>query len=234
MSSIHNKNYINITYKNKKTKYPAKFCRELFSKYPITSKILDVGCGNGDFTTELLNMGFDVQGIDIGDSSPLGERFTKVDIQHQKYPFPDNQFDVVFSKSVIEHLRDPDYMVDEIYRILKPGGTFVCLTPSWKHSYREQFYIDHTHVTPFTRYSLETICELSGFNAKCSYFYQLPLLWKYPIFGIFRWALNLFNLPYKPFSEYNLWPVEMNKIIRFSKEAMLLCIATKEDINGTA
>ena len=227
MSSINNKNYINVTYKNKKTEYPAKFCRELFSKYPITSKILDVGCGNGDFTTELLNMGFDVQGIDIGDSNPLGERFTKVDIQHQKYPFPDNHFEIVFSKSVIEHLREPDYMVDEIYRILKPGGTFICLTPSWKHSHKEQFYIDHTHVTPFTRHSLETICELSGFEANCSYFYQLPLLWRYPTLGIFRWFLNLFNLPYKPFSEYDLWPTEINKIIRFSKEAMLLCIAKK-------
>jgi 2-polyprenyl-3-methyl-5-hydroxy-6-metoxy-1,4-benzoquinol methylase len=63
MSSINNKNYINITYKNKKTEYPAKFCHELFSKYDSNSKILDVGCGNGDFTTELQLMGFDVHGI---------------------------------------------------------------------------------------------------------------------------------------------------------------------------
>jgi len=227
MSSINNKNYINITYKGKKTKYPTKFCHELFSNFNTNSKILDIGCGNGDFTIELLKMGFDVHGIDLSESNFLNDRFTKVDLQTQKYPFPDNHFDIVFSKSVIEHLRDPDYMVDEAYRVLKPGGTFICLTPSWKHSYKEQFYIDHTHVTPFTRHSLETICELSGFKSDCSYFYQLPLLWKYPFLGIFRWILNLFNFPYKPFSKHNFWPLEINKVIRFSREAMLLCIAKK-------
>jgi|TARA_R110000824_G_scaffold89208_1_gene218939 SAM-dependent methyltransferase len=227
MSSINNKNYINITYKNKKTEYPAKFCHELFSKYDSNSKILDVGCGNGDFTTELQLMGFDVHGIDMVEASPLGERFVKVDLQKDIYPFPDDSLDIVFSKSVIEHLRDPDHMVDEVYRILKPSGVFICMTPSWKHSYKEQFYIDHTHVTPFTRHSLETICELSGFEPQCSYFYQLPLLWKYPILNIFRRILNLFNLPYKPFSQYNLWPLEINKVIRFSREPMLLCVAKK-------
>ena len=167
-------------------------------------------------------------GIDLGESNSLEDRFFKVDLQNEKYPFEDESFDIIFSKSVIEHLRDPDYLVDEAYRLLKPGGTFICMTPSWKHSYKEQFYIDHTHVTPFTRHSLETICELSGFKSKCIYFFQLPLIWKYPVLNFFRWGLNLLNLPYKPFSQYDFWPTEVNKIIRFSREAMLLCTAKKE------
>lgn len=229
MSSVYNKKYIDITYKGKKSDYPAKFCNELFSKYEKESKILDIGCGNGDFTLELINMGFDAHGIDISESNPLKDRFKKVDLQKETYPYEDESFDIIFTKSVIEHLREPNFLVDEAYRLLKPNGVFVCLTPSWKHSYKEQFYIDHTHVTPFTRHSLETICELSGFKAKCTYFYQLPLLWKYPIFGIFRRILNLFNLPYKPFCQYDLWPTRLNKTIRFSREAMLLCIASKEE-----
>mgnify|MGYP003112663337 CR=1 FL=1 len=234
MSSIYNKKYIDITYKEKKSDYPVKFCNELFSKYKKDSKILDIGCGNGDFTVELINMGFDVHGIDINESNSLQDRFKKVDLQNEPYPYEDESFDIVFTKSVIEHLREPDFLVDEAYRLLKPNGVFICLTPSWKHSYKEQFYIDHTHVTPFTRHSLETICELSGFKSKCAYFYQLPLLWKYPILGAFRWMLNLFNLPYKPFSEYDLWSINLNKIIRFSREAMLLCIATKEETDDKA
>jgi SAM-dependent methyltransferase len=227
MSSIHNKNYINVTYKDKKTKYPAKFCRQIFSQYETNSKILDVGCGNGDITIEILNMGFDVTGIDLGESSCPKDRFIKVDLQNEKYPFPDNHFDIIFSKSVIEHLREPDHMVDEIYRVLKPGGIFICLTPSWKHSYKEQFYIDHTHVTPFTRHSLKTICELSGFESECDYFWQLPMIWNYPILHILRVLLNIFNLPYKPFSKYDLWSPSINKIIRFSKEPLLICKARK-------
>jgi len=230
MSSIYNKKYLDITYKNSKSSYPSKFCKYIFSKYNKQSKILDIGCGNGDFTEEIRKLGFDICGIDINPPSIKNfpkKGYTVVDIQHDKYPYPANSFDVIFSKSVIEHLREPDHMLEEAYRLLKPGGTLLCLTPSWKHSYEEQFYIDHTHYTPFTRYSLEVICNLSGFDSKCTYLYQLPLLWKYPIIGLFRRILNLFRLPYKPFSEKNYWPVEINKIIRFSKEPLLLCIATK-------
>tara|TARA_R110000796_G_scaffold123761_4_gene238199 strand:- start:17934 stop:18620 length:687 start_codon:yes stop_codon:yes gene_type:complete len=221
MSSIFNKNYVNVTYKDNKSLYPEKFCKHLFSEFPQKSKLLDVGCGNGDFTLELEKMGFDIHGIDISDQHNLENKFTKVNIQKQKYPFPDNHFDLVFSKSVIEHLREPDFLFDEVHRVLKPGGTFVCLTPSYKHSYKEQFYIDHTHVTPFTRHSLETLCELSGFEADCKYLYQLPLLWKYPFLLPFVKLFAMIPIPYKPFEKIN-WPEGINKFIRFSKEAMLL------------
>jgi len=228
MSSIHKKNYISVTYGNKKGSYPEKFCNHIFRDFPRNSKILDIGCGNGDFTVELMNMGFDAHGIDLADCDVLGGKHTKVDLQNEKYPFPDDYFDVVYTKSVIEHLRDPDYMVDEAYRILKPGGTFICLTPSWKHSYREQFYIDHTHFTPFTRHSLETLCKLSNFDAKCDYLYQLPLLWRFPFLHIFRYALSLLRLPYRPFENIG-WPDNINKTIRFSTEAMLVCMCKKVD-----
>ena len=172
-------------------------------------------------------MGLDAYGIDFSESNGLRERFKKVDLQKDKYPFEDETFDIIFSKSVIEHLQNPDFLFDEAYRLLKPNGVFICMTPSWKHSYKEQFYIDHTHVTPFTRHSLELICELSGFDAGCEYFYQLPLLWKFPALNIFRIILNFFRLPYRPFDRVKIWSDEINKIIRFSREAMLLAVATK-------
>ena len=227
MGSIYNKNYIKYTYDQKKSSYPSKFCRYLFSKFTKGSSILDVGCGNGDISRELLEMGFDVQALDIADNTLPPERFNKVDLQKGSYPFPDNSFDIIFCKSVLEHLREPDCLIDEAYRILKPGGTFICLVPSWKHSYQEQFYIDHTHCTPFTRYSLEMICKMSGFKAECEYFYQLPILWKYPFLHIFRALLNFLRLPYRPFDKVP-WGDKLNKTIRFSREAMLFCICKKE------
>ena len=227
MSSIHNKNYINVTYKGKKSSYPEKFCKHLFDrKFIKTSKILDLGCGNGEFTEEISKLGFETFGVDI--NPPKGKNYKKADLVFDKAPWPDNTFDVIFTKSVIEHFRNPDILINEAYRLLKPEGVLICMTPSWKHSYKEQFYIDHTHYTPFTRHSLETICELSNFkNIDCDYFYQLPFLWKFPILHIFRRMLNLFNLPYKPFSKRDWWPVETNKVIRFSKEPLLICKAVK-------
>jgi ubiquinone/menaquinone biosynthesis C-methylase UbiE len=228
MSSIYNKNYISTTYKDKKSSYPKKFCKQIFGKYPKTANILDLGCGNGHITEEIRQLGFDVTGVDI--NPPKGKhplQYVTADITKQISVIKDNTFDIVFSKSVIEHLREPDHMVNEAYRILKPGGIFICMTPSYKHSYEESFYIDHTHYTPFTRYSLETICELSGFESSCKYLYQLPLIWKFPILHVLRRLLNILRLPYKPFSEWDWWSSEINKIIRFSKEPLLLCVANK-------
>lgn len=221
MSSIFNKQYISTTYKKTNTAYPKKFINELFFEYSKDKKVLDVGCGNGDFTIELQNHGFDVYGIDVSNEHKLGNKFIKTNIQTEKYPFPDNHFDIVFSKSVIEHLREPDFLFDEVYRVLKPGGTFICLTPSWKHLYKEQFYLDHTHVTPFTKHSLKTLCEMSGFEPKCDYFYQLPIIWKYKFLKPLIKLFSMLPIPYKPF--YNIpWPTNINNFIRFSKEVMLI------------
>ena len=98
MSSIFNKKYVSTTYKGNKSSYPEKFCKHLFSEFPKESKLLDVGCGNGDFTLELEKIGFDVHGIDLSQEHLLGDKFTKTNIQTDKYPFPDNHFDLVFKE----------------------------------------------------------------------------------------------------------------------------------------
>jgi SAM-dependent methyltransferase len=228
VSSIFKESYLSVTYKGDKSSYPRKFCKYIFSEFPKNAKVLDVGCGNGDFTLEMKKLGLDVYGIDINDSSHLEGNFLKVDIQNERYPFPDGHFDIVFSKSVIEHLREPDFLFDEVNRVLKSDGTFICLTPSWKHAHKEQFYIDHTHVTPFTRYSLAVLCEMSGFEAKCSYLYQLPFLWKYPFLTPFVKLFSMLPIPYRPFSNIP-WTESINKLIRFSKEVMLISKVKKND-----
>ncbi len=231
MSSIFNQKYIEITYKEKKSDYPIKFCQHLIDLYKIPkgSKILDIGCGDGSFSEAFEKLGMTVTGIDISEASngKIISKVIKHDLTNKPYPIFSDTFDYVFSKSVVEHLREPNILIDEAYRVLKSGGVFLCLAPSWKHSYKESFYIDHTHVTPFTRHSLETACELSGFESDCNYLYQLPLLWKYPCLHIGRRLLNVLSLPYRPFSKVK-WSDKINKMVRFSKEAMLICKAIKK------
>lgn len=222
MGSILKDNYVNSTYSGQKSSYPDKFCKYVFAEFPEKSTALDLGCGNGDFSLAMKKCGFDVHGADISNaaSNILGNKLKTFNFEY-KYPYEDNTFDLVFSKSVIEHLREPDFLFDEVYRILKPGGTFICMTPSWKHSYRFQFYIDHTHVTPFTLHSIEVISKMSGFNVvENKYFFQLPLTWKYPYLLPFYRLLSKINLPYRPFYKIG-WPDTFNKALRFSTEAML-------------
>ena len=232
MSSIFNSDYINKTYKDSNIDYPLKMAKYFIDVYniPIGSKILDIGCGNGLVANAFTLLGMEVFGIDISESALENldnNRFIKYNLQHKNYPINSEMFDYIFSKSVVEHLIEPDVLIDESYRLLKPNGTFFCLTPSWKHTCKEAFYIDHTHVTPFTKYSLNTICELSGFEAKTTYFYQLPVLWRNPVFSVFRWLIARLPITYSPFGRVFI-NTKINKIVRFSKEAMLLTVAIKK------
>tara|TARA_R100001015_G_C4634312_1_gene200581 strand:- start:1105 stop:1797 length:693 start_codon:yes stop_codon:yes gene_type:complete len=230
MSSIFNKNYVEVTYSDTKTEYPRLLAEHIFKDIK-NKKILDIGCGNGEISKNLKDLGNDVYGVDASESAKkhLGDNFFKVDLQNDMYPFEDNTFDVVFSKSVIEHLQDPDHMLKEAYRVLKKGGVVITMTPSWKHSYRYQFYIDHTHVTPFIRYSLGTIHKLEGFeDIECEYFYQLPIVWKYPLVKMLCKIVTLLKLPYPPFENGIFKNERINKFLRFSQEVMLLCKAVKK------
>jgi len=49
-------------------------------------------------------------------------------VDEEDFPFEDNYFDAVFCGHLIEHLYDPDHMLDEVYRILRRGGLFVVTT----------------------------------------------------------------------------------------------------------
>ena len=58
----------------------------------------------------------------------------------------------------------PHHLFDHAIKTLKPKGKAVIMTPSWEHNMWGPFYIDHTHVTPFTKTSLEDLFVMSGFK----------------------------------------------------------------------
>jgi len=100
-------------------------------------KILDVGCGSGDMLLSLDNPLSARVGLDMSLPSLLAASTqTRSQSVHfccgaaQQLPFSDNQFDKVLSSHLIEHLPNPQLLVDEVYRVLKPGGRFICLTPN--------------------------------------------------------------------------------------------------------
>jgi hypothetical protein len=68
--------------------------------------------------------------------------------------------------------------VTECKRVLKPGGTFLALTPDWNANYKT-FFDDFTHVRPMTRRSMKLVLGVAGFSDIDSYrFRQLPITWK--------------------------------------------------------
>src|SRR3989339_743164 len=96
--------------------------------------ILDAGCDDGSFT-ELLrtatgsNQLFGIEVLE--DRAQLAEQkgicVSKSDLT-KRFDYPDNFFDVVHANQVIEHLYDIDNFVEEIARVLKPGGYCIIST----------------------------------------------------------------------------------------------------------
>lgn len=47
-----------------------------------------------------------------------------------RLPYPDNHFDLIVSRYVLEHVADADFVASELRRVLKPGGHFCAITPN--------------------------------------------------------------------------------------------------------
>lgn len=99
-------------------------------------RLLDVGCGNGAYTTTMAS-GFDeVVGIEV-EPGRLGEFRDRIagtqhnislhEMSAEDMQFPSAHFDVVTAIEVIEHIERLDIALDEIHRVLKPGGA-LCIT----------------------------------------------------------------------------------------------------------
>jgi SAM-dependent methyltransferase len=114
------------------------------------SKILDIGSG-GQWAREIFeNNGHLYFGCDIKDSvSPEKQDFF---VEDEKIPMPDNTYDLVFSNSVLEHLRDPELAISEIFRVLKPGGQLYCQT--------NFLYQEHGHPYDYYRFTLNGLESL--------------------------------------------------------------------------
>jgi len=223
--------YIDVVYSIEKkpfTTYPKKLIKELVRKFDLSlgSSILELGCGRGEFLNEFVTLGMKGFGVEI---SNYAKDFCKnaeikvSDITKERLPYPDNYFDIIYSKSFIEHFYYPDEVFKEAYRVLKPSGIFINLTPEWQYIYKS-FYEDFTHRTPFTKKSLEDIHLITGFkDVKVESFKQLPVLWSNStvIKNFFKFFSELTRLLVPDYFRFKF------KWIRFSKEIMLLSFGKK-------
>ena len=208
-------------------KYPSQLIKYLIERNNLkeNQKILELGCGRGDFIIEFKKKGLESYGVDLSDFSKnfFPElNFNKVDMTKDKLPFEDNFFDVIYSKSFIEHFYHPEKIFEEAYRVLKPGGLIITLTPEWRYIYKS-FYDDFTHRVPFTNESLQDIHKINNFTVlSVESFIQLPILFNKNFISKFFYILSFLTRILVPefFRMKNKW-------VRFSKEIMLLSIAKK-------
>lgn len=163
--------------------YSRRFLMWAISRHLIPSdkriKILDFGCGTGLIFYNLKKLGYkNVEGIDR--DQYIEEAMTG-DIE-KGLKIKDNTYDLIIARDVVEHMRDPDNFFKEAYRILKPKGKIIILTPATEKMYLGEFYQGYDHKWPFTRVSLIEGLRLFKFkNVNGIYFRNIPVLWKYTL-----------------------------------------------------
>jgi SAM-dependent methyltransferase len=93
-------------------------------------RVLDLGCGAGDSVALFRARDLDVQwvGLDVPGSPEARER-TRRDARFETFdgismPFADGSFELVYCKQVLEHVRHPEPLLSEVFRVLVPGGWF--------------------------------------------------------------------------------------------------------------
>jgi SAM-dependent methyltransferase len=120
--------------------YGARFRTVLDALDPqADEEILEIGCGSGAYTRELIEGGVKVTATEVAPGPlaqarrNLGPLAGRVDLRiedAQRLSLPDERFDRVLLSEVIEHVPKPDRAVVEAARVLRPGGLLVVSTPS--------------------------------------------------------------------------------------------------------
>ena len=143
------------------------------------ASVLDIGCGSSRIILDLPN----AVGLDI-----LIQKLRWLRPKHGKLvcasclslPFPNESFEVVINSEVIEHLPDNPVILEEMWRILQPGGTLILGTPDynrWVWLILEWIYgkvlpgaYAHEHITHFTYAGLRKRLMERGFEVlDCRY-----------------------------------------------------------------
>jgi SAM-dependent methyltransferase len=139
-------------------------------------RVLDLGCGDGTFTSAIAESGASVLGADVAEAALARARaahggldFRLVDMDGA-LPFEDNRFTLVWASEVIEHVGDTARWLSEVRRVLAPEGRLLITTPSHGRLRLllggiERFSEplgDHLHL--YTRRSLSGLLEEFGFG----------------------------------------------------------------------
>jgi SAM-dependent methyltransferase len=135
-------------------------------------RILDVGCGEGDFLAEMQLLGWAVHGIDpTGDAVAIARaRSVKADqATLSEGLFEPKSFDAITFRLVFEHLREPAAALRECRCALKPGGTLWIATPSLDSEAHRLFGRDWIHLEAPRHAVVYTAPALNGLLAETGF-----------------------------------------------------------------
>jgi len=172
------KNYLmTASHSNKMNEFQIQQAEFIIRKFNLKNKkILEVGCGDGNFLCILKEKGCLVWGNEP--SKSFRELALKRGLEadslyvNEEYKNPNAPFDAVVSREVMEHVPYPVNFLKNIRRILKPEGHVLIEVPNFEKALRDSRYYDMfpDHLSYFTRESLTAAMLISGFKNVEIYF----------------------------------------------------------------
>jgi SAM-dependent methyltransferase len=129
-----------------------------YGKYSDGAKVLEIGCGLGTMSMNWRKQGADIHSLDLNPTSVTRTRmrFQIMDLAPAKaiqgdgrfLPFPDATFDYAYSWGVLHHSPDLDGSLQEMLRVIKPGGGFGLMLynrQSFLHWYQTEYLQGFVH-----------------------------------------------------------------------------------------
>ena len=186
----------------------------------VGGKLLEVGCGEGRGINVLKDKVDSYHAIDKIKNvvDKLKEKYPEVHFVHANIPpfegVKDNFYDVVISFQVIEHIKKDRLFLEEIYRVLKPGGMALLTTPNIKKTLsRNPWHIREYTAEQLTNLSSEVFdeVEMKGItgNKKVMDYYEenkkaVKRITKYDILKLqYRLPSSLLRIPYDILNRLN-------------------------------
>jgi SAM-dependent methyltransferase len=137
-------------------------------------RLLDVGCGNGEFLQRMRELGWNVAGHDLDPQAVNVVRALGIEVVGGPLA-PDafrEPFDAITLHHVIEHVHDPVEVLAACRALLAPGGTLWIATPNaesmgWRRFGRHWMHLDcPRHLCVFSRRGLDAALERAGFTRR--------------------------------------------------------------------
>lgn len=148
------------------------YARHLKPPAPGRNRLLDVGCGNGEFLLRARSQGWEVHGLDFDAEALSHARRSGIEVRlgnASPEQFPENHFDAITCHQVIEHVHDVHLFARTLHRWLRPGGSLWIGTPNiaakLHRQFRENWYPLHPpqHLVIFSCHSLRNLLLGAGF-----------------------------------------------------------------------